>query len=30
MKKGALGWILHEGRIWREQECLKVDFGTLL
>lgn len=28
MRKGALGWLQQEGGIWREQECLKVDFGV--
>lgn len=28
MREDALGWIRHEGGIWREQKCLKADFGV--
>lgn len=28
VRTGALGRLLHAGGIWREQECLKVDFGV--
>lgn len=28
VRTGALGQLLHAGGTWREQECLKVDFGV--